>query len=112
MSNSNIAHWAEAFKALGNEHRLRLYLALVDCCGDGVVCAPDADGSYPCVGDLGKELDIAPSTLSHHLKELSRAGLIRMERQGRNISCSVSNDTEAGKMVRELVGRFRTDCCK
>ncbi len=110
MTNNDIAQWADAFKALGNEHRLRLYLALIDCCGDGLVCAPEDDGSFPCVGDLGKELAIAPSTLSHHLKELARAGLIRMERQGRNVACSVAVDSETGKRLREMMGR-RTSCC-
>jgi len=40
-----------------------------------------------CVGDLGEGLDIAASTLSHHLKELNRAGLVRMERRGKHIEC-------------------------
>jgi ArsR family transcriptional regulator len=42
-----------------------------------------------CVGDLGDGLDIAPSTLSHHLKELQRCGLIRTERRGKNVQCWV-----------------------
>lgn len=40
-----------------------------------------------CVGDLGDGLGLAPSTISHHLKELRRAGLIRMERAGRHVEC-------------------------
>jgi len=42
-----------------------------------------------CVGQLAAELDIAPSTVSHHLKELTRAGLIATERRGREIHCWV-----------------------
>lgn len=43
-----------------------------------------------CVGELGKDLGIAPSTVSHHIKELYRAGLIKMERRGQNVECSVN----------------------
>ena len=54
-----------------------------------------------CVGDLAQELDIAPSTVSHHLKELTHAGLIATERCGREIRCWVEQD-----VLRELGGFF------
>jgi DNA-binding transcriptional ArsR family regulator len=41
------------------------------------------------VGALGEQLDIAKSTLSHHLKELNQAGLIHMERKGKQVMCWV-----------------------
>ena len=41
------------------------------------------------VVDLGEGLTIAPSTLSHHLKELHRAGLIQMQRNGKHVECWV-----------------------
>jgi len=42
-----------------------------------------------CVGTLGKDLGIAPSTVSHHIKELRRAGLILIQRRGQTLECSV-----------------------
>lgn len=57
---------------------------------------------HRCVGDLAKELEIVPSTVSHHLKELTQAGLITTERCGREIRCRVEP-----KLLREL-GEFFT----
>lgn len=77
---------ADLFKALSNPNRLRIFLRLASgcdaeaaSCEEGEVCA--------CVGDLGRDLGIAPSTVSHHIRELYQAGLIRMERRGQTIEC-------------------------
>ncbi|VAW89268.1 Transcriptional regulator, ArsR family [hydrothermal vent metagenome] len=90
MSNNKIdsALLCEAFKALSNPHRLALFNRLMNCCAPGTKCSPVAAVRY-CVGELGEGLDIAPSTLSHHLKELNRAGLVEMERKGKNVECWV-----------------------
>ncbi len=37
-------------------------------------------------------MSISRSTISHHLKELSNAGLIICERQGENISCKINKE--------------------
>jgi len=87
MSNYEINNQqASMFKALSNPHRLALFSRLMTCCTPGTKCSPD-DAVRFCVGELGEGLDIAPSTLSHHLKELNRAGLVNMERRGKNIEC-------------------------
>lgn len=88
MSNySNEIHTrAEMFKALGNPHRLAIFQQLTQCCAPGTVCSVDEALRFT-VGEIGGSLDIAPSTVSHHLKELFRAGLIQTRRQGKNIEC-------------------------
>jgi ArsR family transcriptional regulator, arsenate/arsenite/antimonite-responsive transcriptional repressor len=88
MSNyrNNNRALAEMFKALGNPHRLRLFHRLTTCCQPGTRCDLDAAMGYS-VGELGEGLDIAPSTLSHHLKALHLAGLIEMERRGKQVIC-------------------------
>ncbi len=88
MSNYNIDNelLAEMFKALSNPHRLALFYRLMACCVPGTRCGVDEAKRF-CVGELHEGLDIAPSTLSHHLKELNRAGLIQMERRGKNVEC-------------------------
>ena len=93
MSNYEIKQeqLANCFKALSNPHRLALFQRLMTCCKPGTHCQPD-DAIRFCVGDLGKGLEIAPSTLSHHLKELHRSGLIQMQRNGKQVECWVEPD--------------------
>ncbi len=84
-----------AFKALSNEHRLVIFQRLMSCCEPGTRCSTEQAARF-CVGELGEGLDIAPSTLSHHLKELHRAGLINMTRRGKQIECWVEPDVLKG----------------
>ncbi len=92
MSNSKTNEkYASMFKALSNIHRLALFHRLMTCCEPGTKCSAEDAEKY-CVGDLGEGLEIAPSTLSHHIKELNRAGLISMERRGKNVVCWVAPD--------------------
>ena len=79
------------FKALSNTHRLELFRRLMTYCLPGTKCNAEQAVRF-CVGELGDGLDIAPSTLSHHLKELNRAGLVNMARRGKNVECWVDPD--------------------
>jgi ArsR family transcriptional regulator len=90
---------ARALKALANPHRLAILRRLVGCCAPGTVCRGEAR-RLPCVGELGRDLGIVPSTVSHHLKELRAAGLVNMTRCGQNIECSV--DAEAVERLAEF----------
>ena len=60
--------------ALAQPMRLRVFRALVGAGPQGLT-----------PGALGLTLDVAPSTLSFHLKELAHAGLVTQERDGRNL---------------------------
>jgi ArsR family transcriptional regulator len=103
MSNyqdKDIGKYAEIFKALSNPNRLRIFLRLISCCSPGTVWTiPEKSDSElegcSCVSDLGQDLGIVPSTLSHHIKELRHAGLIRMKRKGQKIEYSVDPETVA-----------------
>ncbi len=103
MSNYQIVDLGTAasrFKALGHPHRLQIFQRLATCCVPGTACGGD-EAMRRCVGELAAELDIVPSTVSHHLKELTQAGLIATERCGREIRCWVEPD-----VLRELGGFF------
>ncbi len=91
MSNNEIYDLdalADVFKALANPNRLRIFYRLASCCTPGTVGFIDGrDSVY--VGELGEELAIVKSTVSHHIKELRQVGLIRTQRQGQKIACWV-----------------------
>jgi len=94
MSNyrNNIERDAERFKALSNPNRLALFQRMTQCCAPGTICDIE-QATQLSVGQLGEGLNIAPSTLSHHLKELNRAGLVQMERRGKQVVCWVEATT-------------------
>lgn len=86
---------AARLEALGNPTRLRIYRALVR--------AGDAGMS---VGKLQTKLDLAGSTLSHHLKTLVTVGLISQERQATTLICRASYD-----VMRGIVDFLVAECC-
>ncbi len=90
--NNQDERLAEIFKALSNPNRLKILQRLTACCPPGTRCYEDPQ-MRACVGEVGRDLQIAPSTVSHHIKELNQAGLIRMERRGQNIECWVDPET-------------------
>jgi DNA-binding transcriptional ArsR family regulator len=103
-----LQRFAEIFKALSNPHRLAIFLRLLTNCPPGTTCAFD-DEIKECVGEVGKDLGIARTTVSHHVKELRRAGLLRVERRGRNIDCRLGDDT-VRTLIDLLSGRSEQGC--
>lgn len=87
----NIRNAAVAFKALAHPHRLAIFLRLSSCCQRYHCDAEEC--SRLCVGQLGKRLGIGQPTVSHHLKELTRAGLIRTSKRGQSTECWVAETT-------------------
>jgi ArsR family transcriptional regulator len=82
---------AVIFKALGDPTRLRIFELLASC--ERAVQIDEAGGCHPngslSVGEVCCCFDQSLSTISRHLRELRLAGLIRMEKRGRWIYCSI-----------------------
>lgn len=84
-----------ALGALAQESRLAIYRLLV---------RRGPEGYTPT--DLVGKVDIPAPTLSFHLKELQRAGLISSRREGRFLYYSASFER-----MRELLGFLTDKCC-
>ena len=82
--------------ALAQPVRLRVFRALV-------VAGPN--GLNP--GALAEALDVAASTLSFHLKELTHAGLVSQERDGRHLIYRASFDR-----MNTLLNYLTAYCCQ
>ena|SRR5690349_13446209 len=98
VKNSDLermARFADMFSAMGTEPRLRIMRLLLAAHPDGLV-----------VGDIGKELEIPNSTLSHHLDKLKHEDLVRVRREGTFLWYSAN--TEA---LQELLGFLYAECC-
>jgi DNA-binding transcriptional ArsR family regulator len=90
-----IAHYADMLAALGAEARLRIVRLLLAAHPDGMV-----------VGEIGSELGIPPSTLSHHLEKLKNEGLISVRRESTFLRYTANTGT-----IREIVGFLFAECC-
>jgi DNA-binding transcriptional ArsR family regulator len=82
---------AMALKALSHPHRLTIFLRLAKCC-EKRDCSVE-ECARACAGELGRGLGIGQPTISHHLKELTRAGLIHTRKRGQATECWVTENT-------------------
>ncbi|HEX9446355.1 MAG TPA: metalloregulator ArsR/SmtB family transcription factor [Dongiaceae bacterium] len=86
---------AGQLESLGNPTRLQIYRALVRAREEGMP-----------VGHLQQKLDIAASTLSHHLRSLIATGLVTQERQATTLICRAHYPA-----MTALVGYLVDECC-
>lgn len=91
----DVTRFADMLSAMGTEPRLRIMRLLLSAHPDGMV-----------VGEIGQELDIANSTLSHHLEKLKNEELVAVEREGTFLRYRAN--TQA---LEELLGFLYAECC-
>ncbi|RMF34582.1 MAG: transcriptional regulator [Alphaproteobacteria bacterium] len=87
---------AQAFAALGSEQRLLVLRTLVRAGPEGLAA-----------GALARRTGIAASTLTHHLRFLTQAGLVTQERRGRSVICAAAEFAT----VERLAGFLIEECC-
>jgi len=84
-----------ALDALAHEHRLKVFRMLVQAGAEGLTA-----------GAISSELEVKPSALSFHLKDLVRADLIHPRHVGRQIFYSARFETMNG-----LIAFLTENCC-
>lgn len=84
-----------ALGALAHESRLAIFRLLV-------VAGPDGMAA----GEIAQALGLSPSSLSFHLKDLSHAGLVKPQQDGRFIIYSANFDAMTG-----LIAFLTENCC-
>jgi ArsR family transcriptional regulator len=90
-----INRFADMLSAMGTEPRLRIMQLLLSAHPEGLVA-----------GEIGSELEIPPSTLSHHLDKLRNEDLVSVRREGTYLWYSAKTDA-----LEELLGFLFAECC-
>lgn len=96
MKRNAQARAVASLAALAQETRLALFRLLVEAGPAGMPA-----------GAIAERLDVAAPTLSFHLKELTRAGLIRAQQQGRYVIYSADFDA-----MNALLAYLTENCCQ
>ena len=91
----NVPRYADMLSAMGTEPRLRIMRLLLSAHPEGMVPT-----------DIGTELDIPPSSLSHHLDKLKNEELVRVRRDSRFLYYTANTES-----LKDLLGFLYAECC-
>src|SRR5664279_5174509 len=94
-TEDEITRFADMFSAMGAGPRLRIMRVLLSAHPDGMV-----------VSEIGAELGIPASTLSHHLDKLKNEDLVKVRRDGTYLWYTASTES-----LEELLGFLYAECC-
>lgn len=96
----DVKRMTKIFKALSNENRLELFLEILKI---NEACF-EAESTECFITDIMDTLSIGAPTVSHHMKELTNAGLVITERKGKYLTAKVNDE-----LIRELADIFIRD---
>ena len=84
-NEADVAELADMFRLLGDTTRLRIVLTCLS--------GPTA------VGDIAGKLDLSSSLVSHHLRLLRAARLVKAERQGKQVFYAAADQHISGVLA-------------
>jgi ArsR family transcriptional regulator len=90
-----VQRYAAMLAAMGTEPRLRIMRLLLSAHPQGMV-----------VGEIGSELGMHGSSLSHHLDKLKNEGLVLVKRESTFLRYSANTTT-----LQDLLGFLYAECC-
>jgi ArsR family transcriptional regulator, arsenate/arsenite/antimonite-responsive transcriptional repressor len=90
-----VTKYADMMSAMGTEPRLRIMRLLLSAHPNGLV-----------VGEIGEELGIPGSTLSHHLEKLKNEDLVSVHREGTFLRYVANSEA-----LEELLAFLFAECC-
>ena len=91
----DVSRYADMLAAMGTEPRLRIMRLLLSAHPHGLV-----------VNEIGGELGMAGSSLSHHLEKLKNVGLASVKRESTFLRYSANTE-----MLQDLLGFLYAECC-
>ncbi len=99
---------AAVMKALSHPNRLELFLEIADASGETEFPAGSGCACECLVSEIVKRMKIGAPTVSHHLKELSNAGLIETERRGKFLVARVNEPVV--NEIKDLLAQLGCNC--
>ena len=101
MSMITIKKCANAFKALSNPHRLELFLKIFE---QHKLSLDEGKKCECLISEIISHFKIGAPTISHHIKELAQADLIKTEKNGKHLVCEVNMET-----LQEVLDQFKIE---
>lgn len=94
-TEEEVTRFADMFSAMGTGPRLRIMRVLLSVHPEGMVA-----------GEIGDDLGIPPSTLSHHLEKLKNEDLVQVRREGTYLRYSANTE-----VLQQLLRFLYAECC-
>ena len=93
--SEDVSRYADMLAAMGTEPRLRIMRLLLSAHPAGMV-----------VGEIGAELGLTGSNLSHHLEKLKNEDLVSVTRESTFLRYAANT-----KSLQDLLGLLYAECC-